>query len=192
MREPKIQGAIARSRAKWYEEGERCSKYFLSRKKRNGIRKSIQSLMINGQLITKRDEILSTITAHLSSKYNVFDKTVNPKQYVAKNVNKKLSDIQKHELDKPLTFAELSSALASMKKGRSPGSNGFTADFFKHFWSYLGIFLFRTMEESIKSGSVPLSHRESIVTLIPKVGKLERRFQDNIGCNNKPTKNSYE
>ena len=171
IREPKIQGAIARSRARWHEEGERCSKYFLSLEKRNGTRKSIQSLLINGQLITDRAEILSKITTHLSSKYNAYNETDDSKQYVAKNVNKQLNDVQKHELDKPLTFAELSAALLSMKKGRSPGSNGFTADFFKHFWNYLGIFLFRTMEESIKSGTVPLSHRESIVTLIPKVGK---------------------
>ena len=35
LRKPKIQGQIIRSRARWYEEGERSSKYFLSLEKRN-------------------------------------------------------------------------------------------------------------------------------------------------------------
>ena len=171
IREPKIQGTIARSRVRWHEEGEKCSKYFLSLEKRNGIRKSIQSLLINGKVITLKSEILTQLTAHLNSKYNAFADVRNPDEYIARNVTKKLNEFQKHQLDKPLTLAELSNALAAMKKGRSPGSNGFTADFFKHFWNYLGIFLFRTVEESIKSGTLPLSHRESIVTLIPKAGK---------------------
>ena len=171
VREPKIQGAITRSRARWYEEGEKCSKYFLSLEKINGARKSIQSLLVNDQLITNKAEILSQVTSHLKNKYNVLDNSFSPTEYAAENVTKKLSESQKYELDRPLTLAELSTALASMKKGRSPGSNGFTADFFKHFWNYIGIFLFRTIENSIKSGSLPLSHRESIVTLIPKAGK---------------------
>ena len=65
-----------------------------------------------------------------------------------------------------------------MKKGKSQGSNGFSSGFFKHFWHYLGIFLFRTAKESINNGTLPLSHRESIVTLIPKAGKPPNSSKD--------------
>ena len=58
-----------------------------------------------------------------------------------------------------------------MKKGKSPGSNGFTADFFKHFWKILGIFLYRAFLESVQNGTTLHTHRESIVTLILKPGK---------------------
>ena len=178
LREPKIQGAIARSRVKWYEEGEKCSKYFLSLEKRNGVRKSIQSLSINNNTITRKDEILSQFTNHLNRKYNVFEEPLNANEYIKRNITKKISHKQKCKLDEPLTLAELSAALSSMKKGRSPGSNGFTADFFKHFWNYLGIFLFRSVNESITNGSLPLSHRESIITLIPKAGKPLNSLKD--------------
>ena len=58
-----------------------------------------------------------------------------------------------------------------MKKGKTPGSNGFTSEFFKQFWSLLGAFLYRASHEGLNNKSLLLSHRESIVTLIPKQGK---------------------
>ena len=53
LREPKIHGAITRSRVRWYEEGEKCSSFFLSLEKRNGIRKSIQSITVNDEVIQR-------------------------------------------------------------------------------------------------------------------------------------------
>ncbi len=41
-------GAFIRSRAKWLEEGERNSSYFFVLEKRNGKRKSLSALNIDG------------------------------------------------------------------------------------------------------------------------------------------------
>ena len=40
-----------------------------------------------------------------------------------------------------ITYQELSTALKNMKNSKSPGSDGFTAEFFKFFWKDLGIFI---------------------------------------------------
>ena len=178
IREPKIHGAIVRSRVRWHDNGERCSNYFLSLEKRNVNRKSIHSLLIDGENITTKNQILSEFTKHLENKYKVQEQNVDANQYTQQYVTKKLSDEQKQKLDEPITFAELTQAITEMKKGRSPGSNGYTSDFFKHFWTYLGIFLFRTMQQSITDGSLSLSHKESIVTLIPKTGKALNSLKD--------------
>lgn len=50
-------GIILRSKAKWYEESERCTKYFLSSEKRNFKNKSISKLVINKRSITNKSEI---------------------------------------------------------------------------------------------------------------------------------------
>ena len=173
IREPRIQGAITRSRVRWYEEGERCTKFFLSLEKRNGIRKSVQSLSVNDKTITKKKDILSQFTQFLENKYSVPNEhpDVDVESYINQNIIRKLNNDQKQKLDEPLTFSELTNTLFSFKKGRSPGSNGFTADFFKHFWEYIGIFLHRTFQENVKKNMITLSHRESIITLIPKAGK---------------------
>ena len=44
LEERKTQGIIVRTRAKWYEQGEKSNKYFLSLEKRNHIRKHVRKL----------------------------------------------------------------------------------------------------------------------------------------------------
>ena len=171
IRKPIIQGLITRSRVNWYEEGEKCSKYFLSLEKRNAERNSIHCLKYQDRLITNKEEIIKHFSDNLQSKYlNNVDRS-DPRDYLLNSITSKLSDRQRDVLDKPLSIQELHSALLSMKKGRSPGSNGFTSSFFRHFWDVVGIFLFRAVNEGLQNGTAILSHCESVVTLIPKQGK---------------------
>ena len=171
MRAPKIKGLITRSRVKWYDQGERCSKYFLSLEKSNCFKKSIQCLRSNDKILSKKSDILNELTAHFTSKYSVNTECQDPTNYLQRNIKRKLNETQKATLDEPLTLGELSSALTSMKKGKSPGVNGFTAPFFKQFWSYLGIFLLRVFNHNITEGHLINSFREGVITLIPKAGK---------------------
>ena len=45
---------------------------------------------------------------------------------------------------------EASSALRKMKNNKSPGSDGFTSEFFKFFWRQLGHFIVRSLNEGFK------------------------------------------
>ena len=52
----KIKGTILRSKARWYEHGEKNYKYFLNPEKRNFLRKTISKLKLsNGE---ETDEVL--------------------------------------------------------------------------------------------------------------------------------------
>ena len=48
-------------------------------------------------------------------------------------------------LEGEISLPELTSALKRMKNNKSPGSDGFTADFFKFFWIDVGKFVFRSV-----------------------------------------------
>ena len=50
--EKKTKGALVRSRARWYEEGERSSKYFLGMEKRNYSNKCINRIKLDDESIT--------------------------------------------------------------------------------------------------------------------------------------------
>ena len=56
--EEKTKGIIIRARARWYENGERSSKYFLNLEKRNPI-KHIRRLRVSGSITTDPFTILS-------------------------------------------------------------------------------------------------------------------------------------
>lgn len=83
-----------------------------------------------------------------------------------------LSEEESSELDRPLTFGEITQAVQELSSGKSPGLDGLTADFFKSFWNLLGQDMYDVFLECIKRGSLPLSCRRAILTLIPKKGDI--------------------
>ena len=63
-------GAILRSKVRWYEEGEKCSKYFLSLKKRNKTSSCIRKLLTeDGQEIANLEHIRKQIKSFYENLY---------------------------------------------------------------------------------------------------------------------------
>ena len=170
IRKPRIEGMIIRSKVSWYEEGEKSSKYFLSLEKRNAARNTVQYLRIDNKVVANQETILNLFSENLRNKYSYSHLTADKETFLERNIIHKLSQEQKTELDTPLSLNELYSAVRQMKKGKSPGANGLTADFFKHFWPFLGTFLYRAWLEKFSNSKNIGSHNLGIVTLIPKTG----------------------
>ena len=170
-RQPTIDGLIVRSRVAWHQNGERNSKYFLSLEKRNYKAKCIQYIELDNRVITQTKTILSEFTRNLQNKYSATNETEINEMQISTCLATSLYPSKNLELDAVLTLQDLTKALFSMKKGKTPGSNGFSVEFFRAFWSELGPFLHRAFTESLSRGQAMLSHREGIVKLIPKQGK---------------------
>ena len=170
-RKPKIDGLIVRSRTAWHEEGENNSRYFLGLEKRNATRNSISVLKIYNQLVTNTKQILA-LSSELENKYGV-KKLVprNVNDYLMQNCGKQLNNDEKEHFEEPISFDEITAALRKMKKGKSPGSNGYTSCFFKHFWDQIGPFLYRGFNYAFKRKQMMRSRKEGIVKMIPKMGK---------------------
>ena len=47
-----------------------------------------------------------------------------------------------------------------MKNNRSPGSDGFSSEFFKVFWKYLGHFVVRSINYGFIKGELSITQRE--------------------------------
>ena len=166
------EGLIVRSRARWYELGEKPTAYFLSLEKRNYVNKMIPYLSAGAKKIVKHDEIISYLVKHFRDVFS--ERPVNEDELEAffDRLNlKQISERQKLELGRSLDIKELGIALMKMKRNKSPGSDGFPAEFFKFFWSDLKLFYFRMVMDSLNSGELPLTLREGILTLLPKPNK---------------------
>ena len=72
-----------------------------------------------------------------------------------------------------LHMEELHAALQGMQGRKAPGIDGLTVEFYKTFWQILAPDFLDVLNESLTSGSLPLSCRRAVVTLLPKKGNLQ-------------------
>jgi len=92
--------------------------------------------------------------------------------------DKKLSDFERSSCEGKLTFEECGLALKNMKNETSPGSDGFTVEFYKFFWKDLGGFLFRSLNTGYDMQHFSEFQSQGIITCIPKEDK-DRKFIKN-------------
>ncbi len=78
---------------------------------------------------------------------------------------------EKPSLEGEMTLAEASFALKNMKNYKSPGSDGFTAEFFQFFWLQLGSFVVRSLNDGFRKGELSTTHKEGVIICIPKGDK---------------------
>jgi hypothetical protein len=63
-------------------------------------------------------------------------------------------------------------------KESSPGPDGITYNIYKEFWDIIGVYIVDSWNYSVKTGNLPPSHKESVLTLLPKEGKDLRAIKN--------------
>ena len=180
LRKHKLEGLMIRSRAKWIDQGEKVTKYFCSLENRNYVSKCMPNLYrSDGTRTNTKDEIIFETKRFYEKLYDV-------KQTEDVDLNDllnfpnvpKLNEDEKLKLEGPITINEISESLKNMKNNKSPGSDGFTAEFFKFFWKDLGYFIVRSINYSFSKGELSSTQKEGIITCIPK-GKKDKQYLKN-------------
>ena len=170
-----MQGHQIRSRVEWVSEGEKPSKYFLALERHNYIDKTIKRIKRKDDTyITNQKEILAELRLFYSKLFKTQDHKLEEYDLNVLlqgcNVNK-LTKSQTDHLGDPLTTEEIGFALKQMKNNKTPGIDGFPAEFFKIFWKDLKICITNALNCSFTKGTLPLTLRQCIITCLPKKGK---------------------
>ena len=171
IRKQKLEGIIVRSRAKWYEEGERSSSYFLSLEKQMFSDKLIASMKDdNDKLITNQKQIMNRIVDYYRE---VFKKRSNDmSENFMKGIHiKQISSNERAELEAPLELRELEAAMKGMSRNKTPGSDGFSVEFYQRFWNDIKHFFIHMVMESVQGNVLPKTLSEGILTLVPKANR---------------------
>ena len=181
LREQKLKGSLIRSRARWIEHGEKPTKYFCHLENRNFVSKRMNCILKNnGDEIFDHNLIKKEV-------FNFYDKLYSSNESNIKNVdldkklkpeNNKLSEDQASNLEGPISLKEAASYLFKMKNNKSPGSSGFTTEFYKFFWKDLGYFLVNSINYAFKIKEMSSTQKEGVITCIPK-GDKPRKFLKN-------------
>ena len=170
LTENKLNGHIIRSKAQIVEHGEKNSKYFASLEKKKSESKIISRLNINGDIITDKHEILSEQKKFYENLYKNRQTNHSSINFFDENINK-LDETDKMRCEGLISDNECIKALKDMKNNKSPGSDGITAEFYKIFWPDLKAFYLNSINMSFQTGRLTELQQQSIITLLPKVGK---------------------
>ena len=131
----KARGAQIRARAKWIEQGEKNTKFFLNLEKIRARQNTITRLrQTSSQLITNQGQILEEQVKYYQDLYS---QVTNEKTELLVNdfvANENFPCLENEEADyceSEITLKEATYALASMKNGSAPGNDGITVEFIK-------------------------------------------------------------
>lgn len=113
------------------------TKYFLTLEKRNYVNKTVNKLMqSNGDTITNQSDILSETENFYKNLYSSCDNKlhdVDISTIVDKTKVNLLDNNMSCKLEGIITREKTLAALKGMKNDKSPGIDGFSAEFFKSF-----------------------------------------------------------
>ena len=172
----KAKGVILRSKCQWAEEGEKVTSYFLRREKQNYCNKLIAQLSINDVIITDDKEILK----HEKDFYNKLlghdipldgQFHINCERFTKLENIPKITDHDRNYCETSILESEILASIKALKNGKSPGSDGFTAEFYKFFWNDIKQALMKSILYSIQHGELSTEQKRGIITLIPKKDK---------------------
>ena len=88
---------------------------------------------------------------------------------------KTLSEDEKEICEGSIMENEIKVVLKNMANGKSPGSDGYPAEFYKFFWLDLGEYLLKSLNEAFEVGELSQTQKQGIISLIPK-GDKPREF----------------
>ena len=168
----KTAGIFLRSKAQYIEDSEKCSAYFLNLEKRNYEMKHIKKLTLaNDTELTDAKEILEEEKRFYKDLYSS-DQTETPSDTTFFNDSiPKLSQNERDYCDQPISLKECAKALLSLKNGKSPGSDGFTPDFYKMFWKDISGIVFDSILYAQQKGELSIEQKRGVLKLIPKKDK---------------------
>jgi exonuclease III len=143
--------------------------YFLKLAKERKLSSTIQQLRTNGAISSNQEEINKTIHSHFSGLFTSESPTINDTSPLFQDLYQ-LSETERVKCDADLTASELTNALYQMKKGKAPGMDGFSVEFYQFYWKSLQHLFRRMTLESFRTNKLPVSTQQSLLILIPKGG----------------------
>ena len=169
--ETATQGSYIRSKAEWCEKGDRCSKFFMNLESKRQSNNTINQIKTsNGNFVHTDSDIINELAKYYEKLFKS-NKANNDKieQYFSDtNLKVKLKDTEKLMCETPISENEFSNVVNKLKINKSPGLDGLTPEFYKHFWHHLSTPFCNMVNESFVKKTLPEAMKIAVVSLLHK------------------------
>jgi hypothetical protein len=162
-----------RSRAIWLKSGDGNTKFFHSfanfRRNKNFVWEIKDDL---GNLHSGQETLKSVATNYFKSFFKAEEQSQITDQVRVVNLfNKFITEEDAKTLFRPVESTELKAVLSFFKRDKSSGPDGWTVEFFSHFFDLVGGDLLEMVEETRTKGLTAGGLNSTFLALIPKVNK---------------------
>ena len=82
-----------------------------------------------------------------------------------------LTNEERDSLEGLINIQELSIAVKNLNNEKSPGSDGYAAEFFKCFFKDVGMLVLRSINDGFEKGEMSITQKHGVTTCISKEGK---------------------
>ena len=171
----KTKGIIIRARARWYEHGEKSTKYFLNLEKRNHRKKHMRKLTIDESVTIDSFTILSEQKRFYQNLYksgrNESDDRYAAKSFLTNLIIPKLSEEEKRSCEGKIILNECELILETFQNNKASGNDGIPVEFYKKLWPLISEPFIKSVNECFENKELSSSQKQAVITLIEKKGK---------------------
>ena len=160
-----------RTKAQFIEEGEKSTRYFFSLEKSRRADQTIRTLTKdNLETVTGAKDLLLETHAFYKTLYSADECDQKAQDSFLNDAIPTLSCVARELCEGEITELELRKAVLTMENDKSPGIDGLTTNFYKHFWPVFGNSLTRVYNYAFAAGHLAVSQRRGVITLLFKKG----------------------
>ena len=169
----KEETSFQKSRLKWIESGDRNTKYYHQFANHRRIHNHIWDLQtMDGTTIAKQGDLEKEAYAYFKNAYKAQgDLSIISQLELIQKYPRMFGEEAGNKLFDPVSLKEIHTTLKAFELSKSPGPDGWTVEFFLHFFDLMGPKLHALVEESRIQGQVCGSLNSTFVALIPKSDK---------------------
>ena len=166
----KAEECIFQSQCQYVCDGEKCTSYFVSLEKSRYLEKNMKAVVLDdGKVSYQQKVILQEQTKFYKALYSKDDDVHFA--LTLSSMDKRIMDMDRAMMEEPLALDKLYDAVMTLKNGKVPGIDGFTVEFYRHFWKDLSVSLFEMLRYSYEVRLLPLSVWKGLISLLPKKNK---------------------
>ena len=166
-----LESVKIRAKAQFLEEGEKSTRYFYSLEKSRKAGQTIRVLTKkNLDTVSQPQDLIAETYGFYKDLFSAEKCDESARDRLFSVDIPKLSDEARAWCEGRVTVDELRKALFSMENNKSPGVDGLTTNFYKHFWPLLCDKLALVYNYAFETGCLTVSQRRGIISLVFKKG----------------------